>query len=180
MIEVRVTRVVMLNNDFVVLLRGSKDPRVLPIHVDPAQAHSIQLQLQGVDFPRPLTHDLFKNVLDSVDCSLIRVEVCDLRDHTFYARLVILQDDKEVVVDARPSDAIALALRCSAAICVDEKIMETAGVVIAAEEDKKNRKLTPLKALEEKLAKAIKEERYENAAVIRDEINLLNQPKKDN
>ena len=180
MIEVRVTRVVMLNNDFVVLLRGSKDQRVLPIHVDPAQAHSIQLQLQGVEFPRPLTHDLFKNVLDSVDCTLVRSEICDLRDHTFYARLVILKDDKETAVDARPSDAIALALRCSASIRVDEKIMESAGVVLAGEDHAKNREMTQVELLEQKLAKAVEEERYENAADIRDRINLLNQAKKDN
>ena len=148
MIEVRVTRVVMLNNDFVVLLRGASDQRVLPIHVDPAQAHSIQLQLQGVEFPRPLTHDLFKSVLDNVDCALIRAEVCDLKDHTFYARLVILQNDTEVMVDARPSDAIALALRCSASICVEEKIMDSASVVLAAEGITKNRKPTEIEVLE--------------------------------
>ncbi len=179
MIEVRVTRVVVLNNDFVVLLRAAGDKRVLPINVDPGQAHSIQLQLQGEEFPRPLTHDLFRNVLNELDCRLARVEICDLREHTFYARLILLSGEAEKEVDARPSDAIALALRCSVPIRVAETVMDAAGVVIAGKHDG-TQPGGSLEVLEEKLRQAIEEERYEDAAKIRDEIQGLKETKKSN
>ena len=130
MIKVKVTRVVIYNNDLIVLLKGEDDKRVLPIHVDPGQAHAIELHLEGLTFPRPLTHDLFKTVIDKMGCDLNRVEVCDLREGTFYARLIMSTVGKEVEIDARPSDAIALALRCSAPIHVAEEVMDGAGVVV--------------------------------------------------
>ena len=182
MIKVEVERVVMYGNDLIVLLRPPGDERVLPIHVDPGQAHAIELQLEGLTFPRPLTHDLFKNVMDAIGCNVVRVEVNDLVDGTFYARFIVAGSDKsECAVDARPSDAIALALRCGAPIMVDESVMEKAGVAVKPE-PRKNKKpmLSETELLEQKLQKAIEEERYEDAASLRDRIKLLKENKTHN
>jgi len=183
MMEVSVERVVVYNNtDLIVLLRGSDDERVLPIHVDQGQAHAISLMLEGVAFPRPLTHDLMKTVIRELGGQLVRVEICDLITGTFYARLVFVRDGKEFNVDARPSDAIALALRCEVSVFVDEAVMSEAGVVVPAdhEEDRKKKKLSPTEQIEQKLASAIAEERYEDAAVLRDELKRLKENKTSN
>lgn len=180
MISVRVERVVVIKNDFVVLLRGPSSPRCLPIHVDPGQAHAIELRLEGLEFPRPLTHDLFKNVLEHLNCQLARVEVCDLREGTFYARIILSRDGIESSVDARPSDAIALALRCSAPIMVAEEVMNEAGVVVQTEKPRKAREDATLEILKKKLQKAIDEERYEDAVGFRDEIAKLTEQKTTN
>jgi uncharacterized protein len=181
MIEVRVTRVVIYNNELIVLLKGEGEQRVLPIHVDPGQAHAIELHLEGLTFPRPLTHDLMKTVIDHLEGHLDRVVVTDLVDGTFHARLFLLRNGKEVDIDARPSDAIALALRCGAPILVEDEVMAKAGVVIPADQqEERKRKHTPAEQVEQKLAKAIEEERYEDAAGLRDELKRLKEGKTSN
>lgn len=184
MIEVKVERVVVYNNaELIVLLRGNDDPRVLPIQVDEGQARAIGLMLEGLTFPRPLTHDLLKTVIDELGGRLVRVEVCDLVSGTFHARLVLSRDGKEIQIDARPSDAIALALRCEVSVFVDEATMSEAGVVIPAEHEEERRtkkKLSPTELAEQKLAKAIAEERYEDAAALRDELKRLKENKASN
>lgn len=181
MIKVDVERVVIYGKDLIVLLRPPGDERVLPIHVDPSQAHAIELKLEGLPFPRPLTHDLFKSALDAIGCKVMRVEVTDLIEGTFFARLVLFSGGKEIMVDARPSDAIALALRCLADILVNEEIMDKAGVVVKPEPRKKSgRKLTEAELLEQKLQQAVDEERYEDAAGLRDRIKGLKENKAHN
>ena len=181
MIEVHVTRVVIYNNELIVLLKGDEDTRVLPIHVDPGQAHAIELHLEGLTFPRPLTHDLMKTVIGHLGGRVDRVVVSDLIDGTFHARLILTQNGNEMDVDARPSDAIALALRCGSPILVEEAVMDKAGVVIPADqqEDRK-RKHSPAEQVEQKLAKAIEDERYEDAAHLRDELKRLKEGKTSN
>ena len=170
MIEVVATRVVIFNGGVLVLLQGSDDDRVLPIGVDPGQAQVIEMQLEGKQFPRPLTHDLLKTVVDEAGCKVVRVEVCDLVKGTFYARLVLLRDGKEIEIDARPSDAIAVALRCDAPIHIAESVMDAEGVVIHPEQIEQRQAATQQAVLAEKLERAIAEERYEDAAILRDEI----------
>ena len=184
MIEVKVERVVVYNNaELIVLLRGNNDERVLPIHVDQGQAHAIGILLEGLTFPRPLTHDLLKTVMGELGGRLIRVEICDLITGTFHARLVLDQDGREVLIDARPSDAIALALRCACPIFVDDAVMNAAGVVVQGEHSdggKTKKRLSPVEDAEQKLAKAIAEERYEDAAALRDELKRLKENKTSN
>ena len=182
MIEVKVERVVVYNNsDLIVLLRGN-DERVLPIHVDEGQAQAIDWMLKGLTFPRPLTHDLMKSVVDALGGRLLRVEVSDLIAGTFFARLVLVREGKEHPIDARPSDAIALALRCSAPIFVDGEVMREAGVVVPAEHEgeKKTKKLSAAELAELKLEQAVAEERYEDAAELRDELKRLKENKTSN
>lgn len=184
MIEVRVERIVVHNNvELIVLLRGNGDAKVLPIQVDQGQAYAIGLMLEDQKFPRPLTHDLMKTLVEGLGGQLVRAEICDLVAGTFHARLVIARDGKDLQVDARPSDAIALALRCEAPILVDEAVMNEAGVVMPVEPDaerKPVKKLSPVELVEQKLAKAIEAERYEDAAVLRDELKRLRENKTSN
>ncbi|MBD3320929.1 MAG: hypothetical protein GF350_07550, partial [Chitinivibrionales bacterium] len=183
MIAVEVNTVAFSNNGFVIFLKEQKGERTLPIFVGILEARSIAGQLNNEKFPRPLTHDLFKNVLDQVDCKLIRVEVCDLIDNTFFGKLVLEQKGNSLEIDSRPSDAIALALRFSAPVYVEEKVMDEASEVITEENVEKSSsgkgtekpKLSKMDRLKQDLDKAINEERYEDAARLRDEINELSQ-----
>lgn len=181
MLEVQVSRIVMFNNDLIVLLKGEADERVLPIHIDIGQAHSIQLKLEGVSFQRPLTHDLMSSILEELECRVERAEISDLIEGTFYAKLILKHVDKELTIDSRPSDAIALALRCDAPIYVDEEVMNQAGMIIPGEKQNEKRLApSPEQMLEQKLKKAVEDERYEEAALIRDRIKHLTEHKKRN
>jgi bifunctional DNase/RNase len=92
----------------------------IPIWIGLLEAASIASVLQDIAFDRPMTHDLFKNFIEKVDTRLTRIEVCDLKDNTFYAKIYCISKDGEFIMDARPSDAIALALRFEAEIFVDD------------------------------------------------------------
>jgi bifunctional DNase/RNase len=185
MIPVKVDQLFISNVGFVILLKGLEDKRVLQIFIGAAEAQAIAIHLNSVEIPRPLTHDLLKNLLDYFECRLKRIEVCDLRDGTFYAKLVLERNGMETEVDSRPSDAIALALRCAAPIFVAEKVMDEAGRILEESpaddamdlEQKKEANpasaLTPLEKLKSDLDRAVKDERYEDAARIRDEIKRL-------
>lgn len=180
MIPVTVAQVSFSNMGFVVLLRGTADPRTLPIFIGAPEAQSIAFFLERVEVPRPLTHDLFKQVLDNLECRMKRVEICELRDNTFFAKLHLEADGMESVIDSRPSDAIALALRFAAPIYVAEDVMHAAGILLkdehpgGAEADKKPKKtLSPADALQQQIKQAIEEERYEDAARLRDELKKL-------
>ncbi|MDW7997606.1 MAG: DUF151 domain-containing protein, partial [Bacteroidota bacterium] len=156
------------------------------------------LELEGMHPQRPMTHDLLKNVIEALESNLAEVCVHDLRDGTFYAYLLL--EDGEVEVDSRPSDAIALALRCGAPIYVAEEVMKEAALSPSAIEEERDEEAdeeeedflerlkrhsaeesrTPqpknqLQRLQQQLQKAIEEEDYERAARIRDEIRRLMQ-----
>lgn len=193
MIPVKVDQLFLSNMGFVVILKAAEDERGIPIFIGAAEAQAIAIQLQGMKVPRPLTHDLLKNVLDYLECRLQRVEVCDIRDGTYYGRLIVEVDHREMEIDCRPSDAIALALRCDCPVLVAENVMQEAGRVMddirpapGAEAGERPpvelakgpaktpaKPQTPLEALQSKLEKAVVEERYEDAAQLRDEINRI-------
>lgn len=190
MIPVKVNQLLLSNMGFVVLLKGSDDKRTLPIFIGASEAQSIAIVINNVKVPRPLTHDLMKNILDFMECRLQRIEVCDLADGTFFARLVLEKDGEEMQMDSRPSDAIALALRFGSPIFVAEKVMNEAGQVLNGsdiasgggkdmaqkiddEKEEEAQDISPLDMLKRDLEKAIKEERYEDAAKLRDELKRL-------
>jgi bifunctional DNase/RNase len=110
----------------IVLLRDADNQRVLPIWVGPVEANAIALQIENVRPPRPMTHDLLRNVLQELDATLRRVVITDLRDSTFYAYLEIERAGGPLLVDARPSDAIALSLRFRAPVFVDTRVLDQA------------------------------------------------------
>lgn len=188
MIQVKVAGLSLSNMGFVVLLKGEIDTRTLPIFIGGSEAQAIALQIDNVKIPRPLTHDLFKNVLDCMECRLKRVVIHDLVESTFFAVMVLEHDGVETEMDARPSDAIAMGMRCAAPLYVTQKIMDSAGVVLeekegvlkeqAKEEPSKVRppsRGTILEQLKVKLEKAISQERYEDAAKLRDQITHIEQ-----
>jgi len=164
---------------FVVLLRSDADKRTLPILIGQPEAQAIALVIDKIQVPRPLTHDLFKIVLDNLECRMKRVEICDLRENTFYAQLVLERGAQEIPIDARPSDAIALALRSAVPIMVAEGVMDVAGLMFpdadveAGKAPVGKKELSPLDRLKAQIQKAIDDERYEDAAKLRDEINKL-------
>ncbi|MDR0307439.1 MAG: bifunctional nuclease family protein [Chitinispirillales bacterium] len=186
-VEVGATFLVSMGKDFVILLKGDEDKRTLPISIGQHEAQSIAIHLNQIPFPRPLTHDLFKSVVDVSGCTFLRTEICDLSDETFYARLVLEKNGSTVEIDSRPSDAIAIALRFSAPIYVNELVMDAAGIIIpedaapelsppaAQTEEVSGVPLTPFQILQQKLTTAVEEERYEEAAILRDQMEKLNQ-----
>lgn len=189
MIHVKVAGLSLSNMGFVVLLKSEQDARSLPIFIGGSEAQAIALQIDNVKIPRPLTHDLFKNVLDCMECRLKRVVISDLQDSTFYAVLVLERDGIETEVDARPSDAVALGMRCGAPLYVTEKVMSAAGVLLEAKDgpakEPQVRDKTPagnppprgtiLEQLKARMQKAVSEERYEDAAKLRDQIAHIEQ-----
>lgn len=113
----------LLTHDPVVILKDMEGKRYLPILIGPFEATAIALALEGTRVPRPLSHDLMKNIVSSLNAKVLRVIIHDIRDNTFYAKIVLENEGSSVEVDARPSDSIALALRTDAPIFVSEKIV---------------------------------------------------------
>ncbi len=108
----------------VVLLREPDGEAVLPIWIGPAEGAAIELTMRGQSFERPLTHDLLKTAVESLGASVTRVAVTELRESTYFARIYLRRDDEVFVIDARPSDSIALALRTKAPIYVARDVFE--------------------------------------------------------
>ncbi len=131
-VDVVGVRVEMPSNQPIVLLRDSESDRFLPIWIGAVEATAIAFAQQGVTPERPLTHDLLRDVLAALGRTLTRVDIVDLRDGIFYAELVF---DNGVTVSARPSDAIALALRTGSPLFADERVLDEAGIEMPAEQE---------------------------------------------
>jgi bifunctional DNase/RNase len=123
-----------LSNMPMIILRDEEEKRSLPIWVGLFEANAIALELEKISTPRPMTHDLIKNILESLDARVQKVVVNDLRDNTFYAVLYLRLGNTDITVDSRPSDAIALALRVGAPIFVEEEVVHKARSVEVAKE----------------------------------------------
>ncbi len=123
-----------ITNMPIIILRDGDGGRILPIWVGVFEANAIALQMENVQTPRPMTHDLLKNVIEDLSAAVERIVVTDLKENTFYAVIHLRTDGKGVVVDARPSDAIALALRAGAPIYVEETVIESARSVEASKD----------------------------------------------
>jgi bifunctional DNase/RNase len=123
-----------ITNMPIIVLRDQAGQRTLPIWVGVFEANAIALQIENVQTPRPMTHDLLKNVLDDLHARVERIVVCALRENTFYANIQLDVGGQTVLVDARPSDAIALALRTRSPIFVEESVIENARTMDSAKE----------------------------------------------
>lgn len=169
---------------YALVLSEENGDRRIPIIIGPVEAQSIAIQLEGLHPPRPLTHDLFKNIAHSFGIDLIEVIIYKLEEGIFYSELVCEQNGTRIAVDSRTSDAVALALRFKCPIYTDEDILSKAGIVIDVtdnnSEDEEKTKFTgegekyvsnSLDDLEQLLHEAIKDENYELASEIRDEIH---------
>jgi len=130
-------RVEVPTNQPIVLLREVEGHRHLPIFIGPPEATAIVYALQGMETPRPMTHDLFKNVLDDLAVKLEKVVITELHDGTFFAELELLRNGESQRISSRPSDAIALAVRYPEPVPIfaEEAVLEEAGVLFEPEED---------------------------------------------
>lgn len=173
---------------YALVLAEETGERRIPIIIGPIEAQSIAIQLEGLKPPRPLTHDLFKNMASAFDIYISEIVIYKLEEGIFYSELVCMKDGSQVIIDSRTSDAVALALRFGCPIYTTEDILERAGIVIefenerpkeewyqpSSEESSKGKyeygKYTSAE-LSDMLTNAVKEEDYEKASAIRDEIN---------
>jgi uncharacterized protein len=122
--EVKALIVDPIANMPVVILRDEEEKNFLPIWVGVFEANAIALQMEGVTTPRPMTHDLLKNLIMQIEGDVQRVVINSLKENTFYAQIHLRVANKDVLVDSRPSDAIALALRLQAPVFVEEAVLE--------------------------------------------------------
>ncbi|HEX2439741.1 MAG TPA: bifunctional nuclease family protein [Methylomirabilota bacterium] len=123
-----------VSNMPIIILRDDEEKRSLPIWVGIFEANAIALELEKIATARPMTHDLIKSILETVEAQLVKIVVTDLKENTFYAVLHLKLGGAEYTVDSRPSDAIALALRAAAPIFVDEDVFPKAGKMDVAKE----------------------------------------------
>ncbi len=128
-------RVSLTNQQRIVLLKAVNADRFLPIWIGPFEAEAITIALQEIEVARPQTHDLLKTILDLLNAHLQRVVISNLKDDIFYATIIAEAANKELEIDARPSDAIALALRAHVPILVTKEILEEAGIEPVEEEE---------------------------------------------
>ena len=117
----------------IVLLKTAEGNRFLPIWIGHPEAAAILMKLQGASTPRPMTHDLFAEVLDQLEAQVVRITVTELKDNTFYASITVQQDGSEIEIDSRPSDAIALAVRAEAPIFAADDVIEESAIEFEGE-----------------------------------------------
>ncbi|KJF41854.1 MULTISPECIES: bifunctional nuclease family protein [Draconibacterium] len=172
---------------YALVLAEEDGERRIPIIIGPVEAQAIAIQLEGLKPPRPLTHDLIKNIALAFDIALLEVTIYKLEEGIFYSELLCEMNGKEIRIDSRTSDAVALALRFRCPIYTSEEILQKAGIVLESDdEDSPVRSMMDEEEpettgssysqystsdLQELLNEAIEDEDYEKASIIRDELN---------
>lgn len=179
---ITVTHSVTQTNNFAVVLGETDGARRLPIVIGQAEAQAIVVARENLNTGRPLTHDLFKNMMDHFNVELKEVLINNLHEGVFYARLICLKDGEEHEIDSRTSDALALATRFDCPVYTFDFILDEAGIILEdpLEEDRPKRKKAKsekkkeasIEELNAKLEEALEGEDYEKAAKIRDQIKL--------
>ena len=169
--------------------------RRLPIIIGAFEAQAIALELEKIQPPRPMTHDLLRDTFDAVDVEVFEVVIDELREGTFFAKVRYRYDGEERQLDSRPSDAVALAVRVDAPIFVAPEVLDEAGIAAdeedvsalaeaetagGGEEEKETGPVSRLQRMEQELEKAVEEEDYEKAAELRDEIEALKRDQSQN
>lgn len=178
-IELRILNITNSNlqaNAFALVMEEVDGPRQLPIIIGSIEAQAIALKLKGLSTPRPFTHDLFVTFAELLQTKLEQVFIYKAKDGIFYSYLYFEKDGEQFKVDSRTSDAIALALRFECPIYTTEQILETEGYIPKVEDEIEVPDLnSTLEDLRESLSKAVKDEDYELASSIRDEIKRIEQ-----
>ena len=163
-------RVSLMNYQRVVILKEKAADRYLPIWIGPAEADAIAVKLQGASVPRPLTHDLLRSLVDALGASVNSIIVCDLKNDTFYAKIVLNVDGKQLEVDSRPSDALALAVRVEVPIFVDDSVLDKAGILLDKESGKP---IDDEQTAELSQGKAVTEDEMRKMSAFQDFINSI-------
>ena len=192
LVEAEIWSIARIGQDNAVLVRPVGGELAVPIYIDQYQTQSILIGLGNVAMPRPLTHDLLVSILGELDVTIDRVEITGLKDGTFYAQIVLERNGTKLNVDSRPSDSIALAVRLKCPIFIAESVVEEVGSEIStitgevedagddieelaadsdAGEDSGDK--SELETLQDNLKRAVDDENYEDAALIRDKINEI-------
>jgi len=199
-VEAEIWTVAQTDQGNAVLIRPKGSDLAVPIFIGQLETQAILIGLGGVEVPRPLTHDLVLGILDTLETRLARVEICSLREGTFFARLVLDRSGSQLLVDARPSDAIGIAVRRHCPVFIAESVVDEAGISVnlvtegktvmsadvgrSPEEGPEGPMRKPVakgaedssperRRLQEELEKAIEVEDYERAAKIRDRLRDL-------
>ena len=163
-------RVSLMNYQRVVILKEKETERYLPIWIGPAEADAIAVKLQGVTVPRPLTHDLLQSVISTLGATVNSIIVSDLKNDTFYAKIILNVDGGQMEIDSRPSDALALAVRVEVPIYAEETVLDKAGILL----DKETGKPIPLETGEgSDKDKKVSEEELKRMSAFYDFINTL-------
>ena len=177
LVEAEIWTVARTDKGNAVLVKPIGSERAVPIFIGQLEAQSILIGLGNVPMPRPLSHDLFITMMEKLNATIERVDITELRDGTFYARIVLKQGLKKIVIDSRPSDALGITARIHSPLYIAEAIVEEAGIAInlITEQNPSVEMPDPAEIeknrLEEELQKAVDDENYEEAARLRDKIN---------
>ena len=201
MVEAKILNLAITDKYFVVMLKPANTEKVIPISIATLEAQSIMTSLIGYKKERPLTHDLINKIFNTCNIKLVNVIIDNIHMDTYFAKLVIEYDKNNVFIDSRPSDAIALALEFKCPIYVEEHVIEKAGIILENVEEvsavpfvyqrfdneeevseseennavnNNNNNVKTKEEIQRLLDQAIKEERYEDAAKYRDELDKLN------
>ena len=171
---------------YALILNEIEGNRRLPIIIGTFEAQAIALELEHIKPPRPMTHDLLKNVIQTFGADINQIYINDLSEGTFFAQIIYNSNGEQMQQDARPSDAIALAVRFDAPIFVDSSVLDEAGIISEEQSDEEGTtskavtgqteppaEMTKLEKLQSELQTAIDTENYEKAARLRDEIQKL-------
>ena len=161
-------RVSMINYQRVVMLKEKDNERYLPIWIGAAEADAIAVKLQGVSVPRPMTHDLLNSIVDTLGATVNSIVVSDLKNDTFFAKIILNVDGEQMDVDSRPSDAIALAVRVQVPIYAEEGVLDKAGVSL----DKETGEPVP-EEKEKAGGKKVSEEEMKKMSAFQEFINSL-------
>lgn len=177
LVEAEIWTVARTDKGNAVLVKPLGADRAVPIFIGQLEAQAILIGLGKVPMPRPLTHDLMLSVIEKLGMTIERVEVNDLKDATFYAKIIAKQGMKKYVFDARPSDAFSLATRVKCPVYIAEYIVDEASIPISmiSESDQMSQSVnhSVIEELQRALEAAVEEENYEEAARIRDRISEL-------
>lgn len=195
LVEAEIWSIARIGQDNAVLIRPVGTQLAVPIYIDQSQTQSILIGLGNVPLPRPLTHDLLIATLKELGVQIQRVEITSLKDGTYYAQLILEHNGEKVIIDSRPSDSIALAVRTKCPIFIAEEVVEEAaneiseitgesvenvetaeagGTLDKGLGSKEQKDMSEREMLESKLKIAIEGEDYEQAALLRDKIEELN------
>ena len=163
-------RVSLMNYQRVVILKEKDTERYLPIWIGPNEADAIAVRLQGVDVPRPLTHDLLNSMVNALGASVNSIIVTELKNDTFFAKIILNVDGGQMEIDSRPSDALALAVRVDAPIYAEEGVLDKAGIML----DKETGKPLPTEPAADKASgKKVSEEEMKKMSAFYEFINSL-------